>query len=262
MNRTHTILVITVLTAGVVGWQMWPQAPNDSAEPPEVKTQATSASLPSSADESAGSSADPTLPAAVLELPTAQQLEQFGCHVSDQLFDTETSQYRDVYTCPPAEPDLNPAEPHPYESWNNATLASLAYGDPKAAEVLGLRHVMSAKPEEEALGLSLLYRSAALSGDPEVFRKAIGQRYAYLSVNGKPQLHNLRQLLVFNLIGKKLGAKRFDPIPVETALRNANRSSEEIHELYQAADQILHSMAQVQSEITGNTTIAEVIADA
>jgi len=262
VNRTHTLLAIVLIAAAAIGWQLRPTAPPDVGPTPAASSSEPTATL-------APDLPQPTLPTIPSIDPapvataedagsaTARLLEKNGCQVSEQRFDPRTAEMRDVYTCPSRAP-----EAHPYESWSDDALASLAYGDPKAAEVLGLRHVTSRDPGEEAMGLALLYRSAALSGDPDVFHKAIGQRYAYLSVNGEPQLHNLRQLLIFSLIGRRLQGEDFDPAPIESKLREAQVPRQDITQLHSVAGQILRSMGDLQREITGNTSIREAIADA
>ncbi|MGE0626023.1 MAG: hypothetical protein AB7I04_18915 [Pseudomonadales bacterium] len=265
MNRSLTVLAIAVATAVLVGWQLLPGTQTAEVAPPEASANETTgiAKIESTPEPipQPDPSADPTHLAEVRDSSpknaTAMLLERNGCRISDQRFDPETGDYHDVYTCPSRQP-----EPHAYESWSNETLASLAYGDHKAAEILGLRHVVSNDPEEEALGLSLLYRSVALSGDPEVFHRAIGLRYAYLSVNGEPQIHNLKQLLLFSLIGSKLGGEGFDPKPIERKLRDSAIQPQEVSHLYDVAGQLLNAMAGLQTEMTGNTSIAEVLSDA
>lgn len=265
MNRTHTLLAIAFIAAVIVGWQLRPGSPSRVEPAPAFGTGTGAASAATPLPDTPQPT-PPTIPS-IERTPVAgaddarsaaaQLLERNGCQVTEQRFDPGTAELRDVYTCPSRAP-----EAHPYESWSDDTLANLAYGDPKAAEILGLRHVISDDPGEEAMGLALLYRSAALSGDPDVFHKAIGRRYAYLSVNGEPQLHNLRQLLIFSLIGHRLQGKAFDPTPIENRLREAEVPGQDITQLHAVAGRILRSMGDLQREITGNTTIEEAIADA
>lgn len=260
MNRVHTMLAIATVAAVLIGWRLWsldPSAGGQRAAGGSTVAQHATPAPPPTPPTQPHIDAQPVAESGGPTGTAANLLEKRGCWVSEQRFDAETGDYRDVYTCPSGQP-----LPHVYESWSDDTLASLAYGDHKAAEVLGLRHVVSENADQEALGLSLLYRSVALSGDPAVFHKAIGRRYAYLTVNGEPQLHNLRQLLVFSLIGSRLGGSGFDPAPVEQRLQEVAVPAQEIAKLHDVADRILQTMASLQSEVTGNDSIAEVIADA
>jgi hypothetical protein len=255
-------LAVLCLAATIVGWHVFEDRSPTVAE--SVSTPSPARSQPSAAEAQ-----QETAPAARNVIDTRSPAgpgvenhtslsENPNCSVTRQYFDPRTGDLRDVYACTSPEE----SGPHPYEDWSDETLANLAYGDAKAAEVLGLRNVVSGDPNQEALGLNLLYRSVALSGDLDTFRKAIGRRYAYVSYNGKPLIHNLKQLLVFNVIGGILGDERFDPAPIEKQLRNLEVPTEELDRIHRATSNILTSMAQLQTEMTGDTTISEALANA
>jgi hypothetical protein len=152
---------------------------------------------------------------------------------------------------------LAPPPDHPYESWSDELLAQEAYGDAEAAEVLGLRLITSGDPVKEQLGLTLVYRSAALSGDPEVFQKAIGARYAYVSVNGEPQIDNLKQLLLFSHLSQVMGEQKIDATTIEHELRTSDIPDAELARIRQGSRKLLEQMADLQTEITGSTSIRE-----
>ena len=170
---------------------------------------------------------------------------------------TDADGTTEAYVCTPNEPEAD----NPYENWDADTLAALAYGDAQAAAVLGLRHVISDDPLEEVLGLALLYRSVALSGNPAVFKKAIGARYAVIKVDSKPQLHNLRQLTVFAMIASRLGDDTLHPAHYVDRLRQS-LSAEELDTLSMGVAAILETMAAIQTEATGDTTIQEALDNA
>jgi hypothetical protein len=170
---------------------------------------------------------------------------------------TDGSGTTEAYICTPIDPEAE----DPYENWDADTLAALAYGDAQAAAVLGLRHVISDDPLEEVLGLALLYRSVALSGDPAVFRKAIGARYAVIKVDSQPQLHNLRQLTVFAMIANRLGDDTLQPAQYVDQLR-PHLTAEELDTLFVGVYAVLETMAAIQTEATGDTTIREALENA
>lgn len=260
MNRIHTSLAIACLCAAVVGWQIWSQKSSQ-----ELASNAESPPSPSNASTiSAIQPADTDLRAVVPAQRTEQilgfsVLKDRKCEVEiHYIADPQTGETHEAMSCKP----LNPNEPHPYESWSNEILAGMAYGDPKAAEILGLRHIGSEDPEEETLGLSFIYRSVALSGDPSAFRRAIGVRYAHVSVNGEPQIKNLKQLLVFNVMGEALGDERFNAGILEGELRSANIPEDEILRLRSGSQDLLKKMADLQAEITGSLSIREALENA
>lgn len=261
MTRVHTLLAVICLAAAIVGWHVFedrsPAVAKSDTTPSAADLQPRAPEAQQQTTRAARSVVDTRDPADPIESHPSLS-DNSNCRVTRQYFDSRTGDLRDVYTCTPTEE----SDPHPYEDWSDETLANLAYGDAKAAEVLGLRKVVSEDPDREALGLTLLYRSVALSGDLDTFRKAIGRRYAYVSYNGKPLVHNLEQLLVFNLIGEVLGDNRFNPLPIESRLRDLDVSSQELDRIHRATSDILTSMAQLQTEMTGDTTISEALANA
>lgn len=270
MNRIHTALAITGLCLSVVGWNVWQQQ-----VPPERQTASNPSSYSSGHTNGQTSTAhSPGLtPGEPSNSEQARQqfltetqktesvmgftvLKDRNCEVEVHYIpDAETGELHETMSCTPTDEQ----EEHPYASWSEETLAELAYGDAKAAEILGLRHIRSNDPEQETLGLSLIYRSVALSGDPSVFRSAIGTRYATVSVNGKPQIKNLKQLLVFNVMGEMLGDPRFNSLIVERQLKSADISEQEIARLRIGSRGLLKEMADLQSEITGSVSIGEAL---
>ena len=265
MNRIHTSLAIICLCTAVVGWQVWQQKTSpESAAASGVNLPDPAAETPSPSTRSDSAATDTDLRSAIPAQDTEQilgysVLKDRNCDVEvHYITDQETGEVHEAMSCVPRDP----AAPHPYESWSDETLAGLAYGDAKAAEVLGLRHIRSEDPAQETLGLSLLYRSVALSGEPSAFRRAIGIRYAHVSINGEPQIRNLKQLLVFNVMGDALGHAQFNPDVVENELRSLNVSDAEIQRLRTGSRDLLQQMGDLQAEITGSQSIREALENA
>jgi hypothetical protein len=262
VNRLHTTFAITGLCALIVGWQFWHQA----SEGPQIDGPLVHAGA--RADQPP---TEPSMTAAHPEqhpAPAQQQTENVlgfrvlkdrDCEVQLRYIpDAETGELHEAMSCEP----LNPVPPHPYESWSNELLAQEAYADAEAAEVLGLRFIRSEDPDHEQTGLSLVYRAAALSGNPGVFGKAIGARYAYVSKNGKPQIDNLKQLLVFSHLGRALGGQAIATPTIERELRGHDVPEEELSRIRQGSRVLLEQMADLQTEITGSTSIREALENA
>lgn len=259
MNRVHTFLAVMLIAAGIVGWQIWmhtdlKQIVPVEENPPAAEPLALNAQP---AEATAGVTTDS---AATEDRMPAAQIFQPGHCTWETVFvtDPETGDVREPRRCVPD----HPAEPDPYESFGSDTLANMAYGDAHAAEVLGLRLLSSDEMFQEALGLTLLYRSVALSGDTEALRKAIGKRYAYTSIDGAVQTGNLKQLLILSIVGKTLGDERFQPESVESLLLSAHTNPDTIAALRVGAVKVLEQMAEIQTEVTGNSTIREAIDNA
>jgi len=261
VNRTQTILAITLAAAALVGWRIMEQTEQDVAPLPE----AGAPQVPQSSSESPVSARSVSLSPATGEETLSPEDDpvwyvrsnQHQCNPRTTFIpDARTGEVAEVTDCEPIQ------EVDVYDSLDNDTLASLAYGDSHAAGTLGLRLVLSENLQEERLGLGLLYRSAALSADAEIFRKAIGARYAYVSENGRPNVRNLEQLLVFNVIGETLGDGRFDSRKLERALRKADVVQQEIDTVRSNARLILQRMAELQTEVTGDMSIREALENA
>ena len=254
MKHFPTLLAVVCLTAGVVAWQVYDHDRPSAREPgsptgEELVTSTGSSQSPAQSNLSPSNDtrAEDT---AVRNPPVAS--EDPPC-----MPDTRWIEHPTTGEMVESEQCLSNDASEPYESWDDATLVGMAYADARAAEVLGLRHIRSADPDTEAMGLALLYRSVALSGDPETFKKAIGARYAYLSINGEPQVHNLKQQLMFTLVGQTMGHEWFRPGPVIRKLREAGVPATDIDEARLLARQILETMANLQTEMTGESGLRE-----
>ena len=255
MNRIHTTLAILLIAAGITGWQIWKQTDSGPAASSETAPLAETTVPDAQAAESVASQP------AVAEERTAvpEKFHPERCTWETVFFnDPVTGNVSESRRCTPNEPP----QPDPYASWDNETLAAAAYSDPGAAQELGLRLLRGDTVEQETLGVSLLIRSVAITGDPEAFRKAIGVRYAEISIDGVPQIRNLKQQLLFSIIGQTLGDDRFDPQQVERALLRANIDPTEIEKLQKGSRAILERMAALQTEMTGETSIREALGNA
>ena len=69
----------------------------------------------------------------------------------------ETSEMSEAFICTPN----SPLEEDPYATFSSNVLATMAYSDAHAAEVLGLRKLGSDNSLVQAEGLKLIYRSVA-----------------------------------------------------------------------------------------------------
>lgn len=255
MSRIHTTVAITSLCAVIVGWQIWNQHSTPSS-PPAENLYATTSKDPEPAITSAPQ--EDVRSEAVDRFDFARRIEQDpDCHVGQVVIHPETGEPADAIACEPQS-----SEPSPYQHWSEQVLAGLAYGDPVAAEVLGLRHIQSEDPNQEALGLMLLYRSVALSGDTDTLHRAISERYAIVSMDGDPNVHNLKQLLVFAIVATRLGDTGINSHSIEARLAKAEVSTEEVARLKSGAARILQEMAAIETEVTGNRTIEEALTNA
>jgi len=174
------------------------------------------------------------------------------------IVDPETSDIRQAYAC---TPDSSP-EIDPYTTYPEETLAGMAYGDAHAAEVLGLRKLVSTDPAQEAEGLKLLLRSVALSNDTRGIGLAVNTRYSHISSEDRVELNNVRQLLVLGHIANLIKPGSMSTHHYTRLLIENGVDVEEIEQLGQQSNSILSELAGIQTEITGNTNIREALEDA
>lgn len=258
MNRTQNAVaicnavVVCSIAAAIIGWQLWQHR---LAVPSEAELAAGTLA-PAQPDRQPDS--DKQTPAhAAAPQPSDVAEPETNCWVAQVVAHPDTGEPLDVIACEPAHRD-----PSPYASWGEQALAGMAYGDARAAEALGLRHIQSEDPNQEALGLMLLYRAVALSGETTALHRAISQRYAVVSADGRPELHNLKQLLVFAIVARRLGDTHLDADRLAAKLAAARVPEPVISSLKDTAQQILEEMASIESEITGNRTIREALNNA
>jgi len=265
VNRFHTLLAVLALAIAMVGWQVLKSPETSVSKSSPVQSSARSAAVATNGDRHAPFGSEqatdpsqtttdnPERVASTTSTPLDPETDP-DCRGPYFLDNPETGESDTAWDCSPLPP-----APHPYESYSDAVLEGLAYGDAKAAEVLGLRHLRSEDPQREALGLMMIYRSAALSGKAEVFRSAISARYASISRNGVPDIHNLKQLYIFSLIGSAMGERWLQPQAIRMELSRADVPAADIGRLEAVSATLLREMARVQSEITGNRSIEEAI---
>ena len=155
----------------------------------------------------------------------------------------------EAYTCERA----TEIAPHPYEQYSNEALASLAYSDAKAAEILGMRM----RDRDEALAMSLMIRASALA-DGDV-RPLVQYFNAYphpSSVDGVPVPETVRTQFVLLSVMGLLNPTPYDLSRWEDRIRNfADDPEYEIASLTRRAEQIVEEMRQIQLEVTGETNL-------
>ncbi len=258
MKHSWTILSVLVLTAGFVAWQLWYDDGGSITAEPDAQVAADPAT-PVETLQKSGSSQSKL---AKNDFGPTVEAEQAGATVCESgtafATDPETGSVLLPRRCVP----IYPPAPDPYSTWDNDSLAAAAYNDPGAAQELGLRLLRSDTTEQEAMGVALLIRSVAISGDPEAFRKAISARYSETASNGIPQIRNLKQQLVFSIIGRTLGDNRFEPALVESILLRAQINPSEIDRVRTNTHAILENMASLQTEMTGDTSIRRALDNA
>ena len=162
--------------------------------------------------------------------------------------------------CDPKSP---PEARHPYTTYPQEALVDMAYGDSIAAEVLGLWYLDEKKIEE---GMTLLYRAIALNSATE-FRSLHNAANAHFSSlqhldedgNLVYSIPSLEQQYVMGRIGEVLGDAVLSTPSYRTLLEDAGY--EDFARLESEASVILADMANIETEVTGRSTIREALND-
>lgn len=162
--------------------------------------------------------------------------------------------------CDPKSP---PEARHPYTTYPQEALVDMAYGDSIAAEVLGLWYLDEKKTEA---GMTLLYRSIALNNATE-FRPLHNAANAHFSSvqhldedgNLVYSISSLEQQYIMGRIGEVLGDAVLSTPYYRRLLEDAGHK--DFARLEREASAILADMANIETEVTGKSTIREALND-
>ena len=263
-----TLLATLLAAAAIVLWQYQPSDPTASAELPSQPIAQNSVSAPVSDQPEHTSplpqpdreSADGASDDGALETAKGVAVRKDrNCTVElYQSINPETGELKDAYICTPISlPDIDP-----YTNYPDAVLAGMAYGDAHAAETLGLRMIVSSDPEIEAQGLKLLLRSVALTNDTRAIALAQNARYSNISKDEVLNEKNVRQLLVLSHVANAVKPGSMASNRYEGLLISGGADPDELAQLKSDSLAILTELAEIQTEITGNTDIREALEDA
>lgn len=262
-----SITAAILIAAAIVGWKFATPIPSSA---PSAPVEA----LPTPAAEQTGRTPTPAISSALnpLDQPNSEDDDSpyemvLGINVRKdrnctvevrEITDLETGKNRRIYTCTPN----SIADIDPYTTYSDEVLAGMAYGDPHAAEVLGLRKLVSTDPAVEAEGLKLLLRAVALSNSTHGIALAVNTRYSHVSTDDQIHLDTVSQLYVLGEISNTITPNSMTTDHYADLLLSGGLDEQAIEKLRQHSQEILSEMAGVQTEITGNTDIKEALEDA
>jgi hypothetical protein len=180
---------------------------------------------------------------------SASQSEPDGCTIITHYLPSDDGTVAEVYSCEPN----GYQKKHPYESYSNEALASLAYSEAKAAEILSLR----LRIDDEETAMSLAIRASALSGGDTYPLLMFSQSYPHPSaINDVPIKKTYRVKYVLSAVALMLGDDSLAPMSWEASIREfSDDPDEELALLDERAWQIVDEMRQIQLDVTGEATI-------
>ena len=177
------------------------------------------------------------------------QNEPDGCTIITRYLPNDDGTITETYSC---EPNAY-QEKHPYESYSNEALESLAYSEAKAAEILSMR----LREQDEELAMSLAIRATALSGGDTYPILLFSQAYPHpAAINDVPVKKTYRVKYVLSAVALMLGDNSGALPSWEASIRTFSENPErELALLDERARQIVDEMRQIQLDVTGETTI-------
>ena len=234
------IIVLVAIAATVAGYLAW-------------QASVTNDPLPAAGAVSVHNAVPPVENGTIAETTaaavTANEPTDSDCTIVSRYLPKEDGTVIEVVSC---ERDVA-RETHPYESYANAALESLAYSDAKAAEILGMRLIES----DEAESLSLIVRAAALSGGNTAPILAYSNAWPHpVRINGVLQPKTVRVKYVLYAVADLLQDDRLAPNQWESVIRDHSADPDrELAMLQARARAIVDEMRRIQLDVVGNSTI-------
>jgi hypothetical protein len=195
-----------------------------------------------------GQAAPPQVPGTVA-VAAVDQVQSSDCDVTTHYVSQGDGTVGELYSCGSETPTAR----HPYESYSNETLESLAYADAKAAAVLGMR----LRDSNEARAMSLMLRAAALADGDTAPILQYFNAYAHPSaIDGVPVRKTIHTKFVLSAVADLLSDDSNMVAPWEEKIRRYSSDPEtEIALLHERAREIVGQMRQIQLDVTGSSNI-------
>jgi|GEM_PF-5817513 len=178
------------------------------------------------------------------------------CIIKLHYFDDDDDGIFEAYKeCIPVVPIVR----HPYTSYSDEVLANLAYGDAKAAEILGMRLIQRHGNQELTdLGVNYVLRAAALSGDVQLIRRAAGAAYSHIGDANGPIPNSIIHNYVLREAAGRLGNKSY-PSEWDSTIQSLNVSTENLEFIEDRVIETMERVAAIQTNVTGETDFAEIL---
>jgi hypothetical protein len=166
-----------------------------------------------------------------------------GCPITIEYLDAADGSIARVAACRQADrPSV-----HPYEQYPEHALASLAYADAKAAEVLGMR----LRERDPSAALRLIVRSSALAGgDIAPIRRYSNAFPQPVAVDGVPIPETVRTKFVLAAVAEILGDGNSGRADWESVIRRHSSDADtEISLLNARTHRIMAEMQRVREQV-------------
>lgn len=143
---------------------------------------------------------------------------------------------------------------HPYTAYPTASLEALAYGDAKAAEILGKRFAETAP----IASLEWMLRASALNkGDYEPILYLVNSTYAAVDINGDFPAETVANKYVLAGVISRLGGPQFPLQSTRKLLLENGFEISELTEFDHVAKILFDKIAAISLEVTGEEILQE-----
>jgi len=185
--------------------------------------------------------------------------EGTDCIIKLHYFDDDDDGIFEAYKeCIPVVPIAR----HPYTTYSDEVLVDMAYGDAKAAEILGERWMAQAsgenQPELMLKGVNYALRAAALSGDAHLIRRAAFAAYSQIGDANGPIPNNIIHNYVLREAAGRLGNESYSSA-WNPRMQSLNLSPENKKFIEERVIETMERVAAIQTNVTGETGFAEVL---
>ena len=170
-----------------------------------------------------------------------------GCTIDTRYLANPDGTVTPLYTCERAEK----APPHPYTTYSDEALESLAWGDADAARILGMR----LRLRDEAAATSLVVRAAALAGgDPAPILEYANAYPLPGEIDGVPVRRTVHARFVLGAVADMLEKGSSDVAHWELVIRQVSSDPDrEIEMLRDRARAIVEEIDRIREDVTGVT---------
>lgn len=173
-----------------------------------------------------------------------------NCTVEKRYISTGDGTVIEGVTCVPNSPQA----PGQYDTYNDETLAQMAYSDAAAAEVLGKRLV----EQDPQRAYNLLLRSVALKPkNTQPILWLAGMSYSLVSVNGEPALKQMSERYVLSRTAEELGTPGV-AAHARLSLIETGMGAAEFQQLEADVRHNLQAIREVQIRVKGESNVPEV----
>lgn len=165
------------------------------------------------------------------------------CTVELKDYVTPAGEMFQAYSCTPN----NPAPPHPYADYDNATLEAMAYSDAEAAAQLGQRLIGL----DNDKSYQMLVRATALDGDVTHLHWLADQAFSAVKINDVVQIDNLKRRYELTALAARLGGNPANPLYWKSELVGAGVAKSDIDVLDSHVERLFRKVQDIQLTVFG-----------